>query len=67
MSGLPMRMDCRGSTVNCSLSSEVTRTAGLNSMTRGEFRTSYQGLYPFHTRELAANNTEEQLIGYLGG
>ena len=35
LSGPPMTMDCRGSTTNCSLSSEVAWTAGLNFYDEG--------------------------------
>ena len=35
MSGSSMSMDSRGSTVNCSLSSKVTRTADLNCYDEG--------------------------------
>ena len=37
-------------------------------MMSGEVRRgSYRDLYPFRARELTVGNTDEQLIGYLGG
>ena len=40
----------------------------LIAMTRREFRrANYRGLYPIRARELTTDNTNMQLISYLGG
>ena len=65
LSGPPMSMDFRVSTIDCSLYSKVARQQALIATMRGEFRrASYRGLYPFCARELTIDSTDEQLIGY---